>query len=163
MPISDSELNAILQQLGEAVSRVEALIREVPDNRWDDIVHTGEGAWTRRELLAHMAANDLRQLVRVRIGAGIAEPDDPATHEQELDVHVWNRARVAERAGSETAQLIEEMRQNREKLLRLLGGLTSEQRDRPMPFRGVPTPLADMIPTLIGHLDSHAQELVSGL
>ncbi|MGE0600759.1 MAG: DinB family protein [Dehalococcoidia bacterium] len=163
MAISQTEFDQILHDLNEAVSRVEALIRRVPADRWGDVVHTGEGAWTRRELLAHMAANDIRQLVRVRIGAGIPEPDDPATHEQELNVHEWNRARVSERAGSETEHLIEEMRENREKLVGLLRGLTLEQRDRPMPFRGTPTPLAVMVPILIGHLDSHAQELVAGL
>jgi hypothetical protein len=30
-----------------------------------------------------------------------------------------------------------------------------------MPFRGRPTPLADMVPVLLGHLEGHAAELVA--
>ncbi len=110
-----------------------------------------------------MAANDLRQLVRVRIGAGLPAPGDPDAHAAELETHAWNQARVDERAGAEVEALLEEMRANRTLLITLLRSLTPEQRDRPMPFRGVPTPLEDMVPVLIGHLDQHADELARGV
>ncbi len=149
----------LLTSLADALARVEAVVRRVPDDRWDDVIHTGDGAWTRRQLLAHMAANDLRQLVRVRIGAGIPEPGDDLAHAAELEVHDWNRARVGERAGRGTEELIDEMHANRAALIALLRSLTPAQRARPMPFRGEPTPLEAMVPTLIGHLDTHAAEL----
>ena len=53
-----------------------------------------------------MAANDLRQLVRNGIGAGIAEPGDEAEHPAELEPHEWNGARVAEREGRTVAELL---------------------------------------------------------
>ena len=152
-------LTSLLDSLADAERRVEAVARRVPNDRWDEIIHTGDGAWTRRQLLAHMAANDLRQLVRLRIGAGIPEPGDDLEHAAELEVHDWNRARVGERAGRGTGQLLDEMRANRAALIALLRGLTPEQRERPMPFRGEPTPLEVMVPMLIGHLDGHAAEL----
>ena len=162
MTLSKTEFESMLQDLSDAITRVEGLVREVDPAGWHEVIHTGDGAWSRRQLLAHMAANDLRQLVRIRIGAGIPEPGDDLEHAAELEVHDWNRARVNERAGVEVEELLTEMRQNRATLVALLRNLTPEQRERPMPFRGQPTPLADMIPVLIGHLDSHSRELLAG-
>ncbi len=157
------EFESLIQSLASASVRVEALVREVPVNRWEQVIHTGDGAWTRRQLLAHMAANDLRQLIRIRIGAGVPEPGDDLAHAAELEVDDWNRGRVRERQTLSVDTLVVEMRANRESLIALLRSLTPEQRDRMMPFRGEPTRLADMVPILIGHLDQHAQELVAGL
>lgn len=95
----------------------------------------------------------------IRIGAGIPHPGDTDAHAAELETHAWNQARVDERAEAEVDALLAEMRANRT----LLRNLTPGQRDRPMPFRGQPTPLAAMVPTLIGHLDQHAEELVQGI
>lgn len=161
--MDDSQLATILQSLSNGLDRVEALVGQVPLDRWAEVIHTGDGAWSRRQLLAHMAANDLRQLVRIRIGAGIPLPGDALEHAAELEVHDWNRARVSEREGEEVAALLGEMRQNRAALVSLLRSLTPDQRERMMPFRGVPTPLADLVPVLIVHLDNHAAELVAGL
>lgn len=155
--------DSLLHSLSEAAPRVEARARMVPAGRWDDVIQTGDGAWTRRQLLAHMAANDLRQLVRIRIGAGIPDPGDAAAHAAELETHAWNQARVDERHDAEVDALLAEMRANRALLATLLRSLTPGQRDRPMPFRGQPTPLADMVSTLIGHLDQHAEELLQGI
>jgi hypothetical protein len=159
--MDDAVFERLLAALLEAARRVEERVGQVDPAGWDEVIHTGDGAWTRRQLLAHMAANDLRQLVRIRIGAGVAEPGDDLEHAAELEVHDWNRARVAERAGLEAEDLVAEMRENREALLALLRRLTPAQRARPMPFRGVPTPLEEMVPVLIGHLDGHAAELLA--
>jgi hypothetical protein len=157
--MDDRTFKEIVVTLQAALTRVDGAVRRVPAERWDEVIHTGDGPWTRRELLAHMVSNDLRQLVRIRIGAGIAEPGDDAAHAAELDTHAWNRGRVAERSTRSVAELLREMRANRRLLLALLRSLTPAQRDRPMPFRGAPTPLAEMVPVLIGHLDQHTREL----
>jgi hypothetical protein len=95
------------------------------------------------------------------VGAGIAEPGDDVRLAEEQEVHDWNRARVAERADLEMEQLLAEMRANRDALIGLLRSLTPEQRDRPIPFRGEPRQLQDVVPILIGHLEGHAAELVA--
>ncbi|MGD9932134.1 MAG: DinB family protein [Dehalococcoidia bacterium] len=157
--MTDEDLDTIVATLVQSGDRVRARSMAVPATRWDEIVHTGDGPWTRRQLLAHMAANDLRQLVRIRLGAGIAEPGDAEAHELELDTHTWNAARVAERSRLAVPDLLAEMDRNRSALVALIGGLTQEQRSRLMPFRGVPTPLSEMVTGLTGHLESHAEEL----
>jgi len=157
--MDDTAFESLLGALGEAAIRVEAAVLRVPGDRWGEVVQTGDGAWTRRQLLAHMAANDLRQLIRVRVGAGIPEPDDEQAHAAELQTHDWNQARVAERAPCSVADLVAELRHNRQALITLLRSLTPAQRARPMPFRGEPTLLEEMVPALIGHLDQHAHEL----
>lgn len=157
--MEDAVFSSLVTSLLEAVGRVEAKVRDVPADRWGEVIHTGDGAWTRRQLLAHMAANDLRQLIRVRIGAGIAAPGDEVGRAEELEGDTWNMSRVAERAGREVEELVMEMRANRQSLIALLRTLTPAQRASPMPFRGRPTPLEAMVPALIGHLDAHAAEL----
>jgi len=159
--MNDQQFHHLIARLHEAQARVETVIRTVPAERWDDLVHSSDGAWRRRDLLAHMAGNDRRQLIRVRVGAGIPHDDDGAALAEEQQVHEWNQARVEERRGRTIHSLIAEMRHNRAELVALLTSLTTEQRDRPMPFRGTPTPLSEMIPTLIDHLDGHAQEIAA--
>lgn len=158
--MDDATFEGLIRALEEGAARVAAAVTNVPANAWDEVIHSGDGPWTRRHLLAHMAANDLRQLIRVRVGAGIPEPGDAAAHEAELDVHRWNAARVEERGGQPVAALVAELRANREALIALLRSLTPAQRDRPMPYRGTPTPLATMVGGIIGHLDAHAGELM---
>src|SRR5262249_34648009 len=97
--MDDATFAGVIAALNESGERVEGGVASVPEERWDDVIHSGDGAWSRRQLLAHIAANDLRQLVRVRIGAGIAEPGDEAEHTAELNVQVWNQAQVDRRAG----------------------------------------------------------------
>jgi hypothetical protein len=159
--MSVATLESMISQLEAALSRVEGIARAVPAGRWDDVIHTDEAAWTRRQLLAHMAANDLRQLVRVRVGAGVEEPKDAAELEAEQQVHEWNQTQVDFRADRAIERLIYEMHANRIALVVLLRRLTPEQRARPMPYRGTPTPLALMIETLIRHLDGHASEVAA--
>ena len=156
----DEEFESIVAELVASGSRVRERVSAVPPERWDDVVHTGDGPWTRRQLLAHMAANDLRQITRIRIGAGIGSADDEAEHERQLDVHRWNADRVNERRGASVAELLDEFEQHRAGLVKLLRGLTPQQRERPMPFRGTPTPLAEMVTGLIGHLEAHSDELL---
>lgn len=153
---------ALLRALDDARERVDSMIGRVPSAAWDEVIQTGDGTWTRRQLLSHMAANDLRQLIRIRVGAGIPLPTDPEDYEAQADVHTWNQARVDERAGRSVEDLRLELRINRDRLIALLISLTNEQRDRKMPFRGEPTPLPEMIRVLIGHLDQHAAELLAG-
>ena len=157
--MDDTTFESLMSTLSEALARVEQAARQVPADRWDDAVHTGDGGWTRRELLAHVAANDLRQLVRIRVGAGVAAPDDDAALAAEQRLHEWNQARVDERRRRSVDDLLDEMRAHRAELLALLRGLTPEQRARPMPYRGEPTPLEEMVPSLVAHLDLHAREL----
>jgi hypothetical protein len=160
--VTPSDFDAILTSLADAAERAEAAIRRVPSDRWQEVIHTGDGAWSRHQLLCHLAANDLRQLVRVRIGAGIPDPGDFEEHELELGDD-WNTLRVAERGDSDVETLIAEMRANRRTFIHLLRSLTTEQRNRPIPYRGVPTLIPDAVPTLIGHFDAHIEDLLSGL
>ena len=157
--MDDALFASLLAALAEAATRVEASVRAVPPGAWDEVIHSGDGPWSRRKLLAHMASNDLRQNVRVRIGASIAQPGAAAAYEEGSEVDAWNAARVAERAGHTVEELLAEMRANRASLIALLGGLTVDQRGCRMPFRGRTLPLEEMLPFVIGHIDQHAAEL----
>src|SRR5215213_2145811 len=85
--LNDLQFHHLIERLHEAQARVETVTRTVPAERWDDLVHSSDGAWRRRDLLAHMAGNDRRQLIRVRVGAGIPHDDDGAALAEEQQVH----------------------------------------------------------------------------
>jgi hypothetical protein len=86
-------------------------------------------------------------------------PEDADELEAEQRVHEWNQTQVDRRQGEDIERLLDEMRANRSSLVGLLRGLTPDQRDRPMPYRGTPTPLPEMVDTIIRHFDLHAGEL----
>jgi hypothetical protein len=157
--MDDTTFEELLTALREGPSLIETQVRAAPAEGWDRLVEQGEGGWSRRQLLAHIAANDLRQLTRIRVGAGLAEPADFAELQAEGQTDVWNQRQVDLRAGRSVDELLAEMHTHRSELVTLLQSLTPEQRARPMPFRGEPTPLTEMVPALLGHLAFHARQL----
>jgi hypothetical protein len=159
--VDDAAFHQLLSALREAPAAIEEQVRSVPAHRWVDVVLDGEVTWTRRELLAHIAANDLRQLTRVRVGAGIGTQRDVEALEEQGDVDRWNQAQVAARSGSSVEELLAEMQMHRRALIALLEQLTPEQRSREMPFRATRLPLEEMVPIMLDHLAQHARELAS--
>jgi hypothetical protein len=104
--VDERAFAGLLTSLREGPGLIEAQVRAVPADGWDDVVHDGEAGWSRRQLLAHIAANDQRQLTRVRVGAGIGTPADATLLEEQEDVDVWNRAQVAAREGRDVETIL---------------------------------------------------------
>lgn len=157
--MDDREYAALLDDLRGAVASLAEQLRAVPAGRWDDTVFAGENGWTRRQLLAHMASNDLRQITRVRIGAGIGNHTDEAMLAAQLEPDGWNQQQVEQRRGRSVEELLAELQTHRNALIALLESLTAEQRAREMPFRGGKAELSTMLPAVSGHLSEHAREI----
>jgi hypothetical protein len=151
----------LLNDLRDGPIAIERQMRTVPAERWDDPVYEGSDGFTRRRLLAHIAANDQRQVTRVRLGSGIGNAADEAAMAEQGDVDVWNRAQVNARAGRSVDDLLAEMHACRAELVSLLESLTPEQRSRQMPFRDQRLPLTEMVPILLDHLAGHARDIAS--
>lgn len=158
-PIDDATFAELLVRLREGAEAVEAEVLRVPADRWDQAMPGYESGWTRRQLLAHIAANDQRQITRVRVGAAIGTPADEEALARQGDTDGWNRQQVADRAGRSVDELLVEMHQRRGELIALLQRLTPAQRSQPMPFRATYRPLTEMVPMLLDHLAQHARAL----
>lgn len=157
--MTDAEFDQLLADLRDAPARIEAQLAAVPADGWDDVVHEGEGGFTRRQILAHVASNDQRQMTRVRVGSGIGGPADEADLAAQADLDVWNREQVEARAGRMPAELIAEMHARRREFLALLESLSPEQRSRPIPFRGRTGPLTELAALIVEHGAGHAREI----
>ncbi len=157
--MNDETFAELVQRLEAGIAQIATLMTAVPAERWDTPLPHGEGGWTRRQLLAHMAANDQRQLTRVRVGTGIGGVADESTMKEQGDVHVWNQQQVDLRAGRSLEELLAEMRTQRTELVALLQSLTQEQRSRQIPLRGEQVPLSTLVSAVLDHFVQHAQEI----
>ena len=110
---------ATLQRRREGVLRA---VYSVADEAWDEETEADPG-WTYKDLLIHLATNDLRHQIRLRnvLGEG-----DEAALESLLDVDGWNERERRARSGRGAAEIIDEMAENRHDLLRLLVRLKPE-------------------------------------
>ncbi len=159
--MDDQTFAGLISELRESATQVEAQIRSVPAGRWDEVTPGAEAGWTRRQLLAHMATNDLRQITRVRVGAGIGSQADRDALSEQADVDVWNRAQVEQRRDRSIDELVAELQAHRAEFIVLLESLSPEQRSQLMPFRGDRLPLTTGVPMIIGHLAEHAREVAN--
>ena len=137
----------------------EGLLRavySVADDAWDE--ESPCPGWTSRDVLAHVASNELR--VHARLRALLGEP-----HEAELealrDEAGWNQAAVQERRGRSVRQLVDELAANRHQTLRLLSRLQPQHLSAPIALADGSTcnvlPYIDMF---TGHESGHASNLV---
>lgn len=69
--VTNEEFASLGAELAASGSRVRKCVLNMPAECLEDVVHAGDGPWTGRPLLAHIAANDLRPTARIRTGAGI--------------------------------------------------------------------------------------------
>ena len=93
----------------------------VADDAWDEpSPHAG---WTYREVLAHLAANDLRAGIRLR--AVLGEPDE-AELAALRDVRGWNQRSVEERRECPIDELMDELAALRYETLRCMSRLQEE-------------------------------------
>ena len=158
--MDSKELQRQIAELEAMVVKIEEQARSVPDDRWDAPLHLGEEGWTRRQLLAHVASNDLRQMVRLRLGAGVREPGDFEEFYKQSDVDGWNRHQVQLRRSRSVDALISEMHFNRSGLVALLEKLTTDQRERArINRRGQLMTLAEWFPMLLQHDADHIREV----
>ena len=96
-------------------------VYSVADDAWDEEAAADPG-WTHKDILAHVAANDLRNHVRLRAVLGEGDPAVAAT----LTTTERNQVTVEERRGRPVPELVDELAGNRHETLRILSRLRPE-------------------------------------
>ncbi len=95
-------------------------VYSVADDAWDE--EAAAPGWTYKDLLAHVAANDLRHHTRLRAVLGEGDPPEAAT----LTTTERNQVSVEERRGRPGPELVDELAGNRCETLRILSRLRPE-------------------------------------
>lgn len=145
---------ATLQRRREGVLRT---VYSIADDAWDDETEADPG-WTYRDLLIHLATNDLRHQIRLR--AVLGEGDEAAL-ESLLDVDRWNEGERQARAGRPVSELIDEIALARYDLLRLLARLRPEHLPTEIFIReGMIVKAADYVDVISTHESRHGGQLL---
>jgi hypothetical protein len=153
LPEIDAKLGA-LQRRREGVLRA---VYSVAEDAWDEEAEADPG-WTYKDLLVHIATNDLRHHIRLRnvLGEG-----DAAALESLLDVDGWNERERQARRERSLAEVIDEMAANRQELLRLLARLEPAHLASEIFIRdGMIVKAGDYVEVIGAHESRHGGQLV---
>lgn len=151
------EIEAAFGTLSRGRDSLLRAVYSVADDAWDEPA-TDHPDWTNKDVLAHVAANDLRPHARFRVllGEGDQAEVDAVNRTDE-----WNEARVDERRDRNVRQLIDELLANRDQTMALLARMKPEHLSQTLslsPDRTVT--LANYLPMFREHEAMHAGQLV---
>jgi hypothetical protein len=147
-------IDALLKRLASAPERATGVALPLRPEAWDMPV---AGEWTRRQMLAHLATNDLRAMLRIRAALGEANADELAAVK---GTDAWNQAQVAAREGASIEALLTEYRANRRSLIRLLQSIPPERFGEIAVARaGAAMPLSEYLSRIDRHDDEHIAQI----
>jgi hypothetical protein len=134
-------------------------IYSVADDAWDIPAHSESPVWTYKDVLAHVATNDLRPQVRFRAVMGNA---DEAEQQRILRTDEWNEEQVSRLRGKTVREIIDEMQANRHDAMVLISQLKPEHLRKMVRFAdGREFSMRDYVAFLGEHDSMHAGELVA--
>jgi hypothetical protein len=132
-------------------------IYSVAGQAWESPAYGGEG-WTHRDILAHVATNDLRPQTRLRSVLG---DHDEAAMAALLRTAEWNEEHIAPLRSKSVHEVIEVMQANRHDTLVLIGRLKPEHLPKTIRLGdGREVLVADYIAVMGEHDSIHAGQLV---
>ncbi|HEY5624986.1 MAG TPA: maleylpyruvate isomerase N-terminal domain-containing protein [Dehalococcoidia bacterium] len=134
-------------------------VYSVAGDAWDAPAH-GEGGWTYKGVLTHVASNEERLQIRFRSAAGKAPQ---AEIDAVNDVDAWNQEKVRALASATPAQLVDEFLKGRNDTLEVLAGFERPDLEGSVTVAGGEgVPLLDFIDRVSNHTSWHAGQLVPG-
>jgi len=128
----------------------------VADEAWDE--PSPDPGWTYRDVLAHVASNELRAQARLRSVFGQA---DEAELKAINDIDGWNQRAVEERRARSVRELVDELAARRQETLRLLSGFRPEHLSTPITLAdGSTCNVLEYIDMFTHHVSEHAAQLI---
>jgi hypothetical protein len=140
----------------------EGLLRaiySVADDAWDERA-VGEGQqWTNKDVLAHVATNDLRPQARFR---GVMGQWDEDEQKRILQTNEWNEEMVSQARGKSVRETIDTMQANRHDTMVLISRLKPEHITATVRFAdGREVSIQNYVGFLGEHDSMHAGQLVA--
>jgi predicted DNA-binding ribbon-helix-helix protein len=151
------EIEATLRAMTRYREGFIRAVYSVAEDAWDEEASSAPG-WSYKDLLAHVASNDLRAQTRLR--ALLGERDDAELAALE-DEDAWNLREVEKRRGHTFPQLVEELDANRHDTIEILSRIRSEHHSTHMPLaHGETATPTEYIEMVSGHEARHGAQLV---
>ena len=147
----------IIDTIKQGITKVEQTYHGLSEDQLATRVHAdqGEGGWTARELLAHLAGRQPSYDMMFRMAAGEAPPGGG-----EFNVHDWNKRLIDERVGKGKDELLAEFRQVHEQLIQRVSDTPDETLGKTIMGPRGETTFADMLKGSGGmHSMNHAEEV----
>jgi hypothetical protein len=150
------EIKATLRTLTRHREGAMRAAYSVADEAWEE--ESALLGWTCKDILTHLASNDIRHEVRLR--AALGEGDAAAQRSLE-DVDGWNERARQERHGLSVRELIDEMAAHRQEVMRLLSRLRPEHMSASISLPdGKSYSPPDYIEMFSGHEARHGGQLI---
>jgi hypothetical protein len=156
----DAALDESLRLMRRGRDGLLRAVYSVADDAWDEVAHSGEGPnWTYRDVLAHVATNDLRPQARFR---GVMGQWDEAEQQRLLQTAEWNEEQVSQLRGKNVREIVDVMAANRHDTMVQLSQLRPEHMDKTVRFAdGREVTVKDYVAFLGEHDSMHAGEFVA--
>jgi hypothetical protein len=149
----------IIATIQAGTADVQRTFGPLDDAQLETPVHTGEGGWTARDLLAHLAA---RQPVNDRL-LGLAQAD-AEPFPSNFDPDAWNQTLVAAQASKSKEALLAQFQGVQDRLVAAAQDLPDDVLSRAIPLPMGEAPLGDVLAMAGGaHASHHAQEVAQAL
>lgn len=150
----------IIAAIRQGEERVARTFGGLTDEQLATRVHEGEGGWTAKEVLAHLAG---RQQGYDRT-FWLAEVGPPPGGLAGFDVDDWNRQRIDERIGKSRDDLLAEFRQVHDALIARVRETPDDLLQKPIPRPQFAVPLGDALAGAGGrHSINHSAEVEQAL
>jgi len=131
-------------------------VDSVADEAWDE--PSPDPDWTYRDVLAHVASNELRVHARLRSVFGQA---DEAELKAINDIDGWNQREVEARRGHSVPALVDELATHRRETLRLLSAFRPKHLSTPIALAdGSTCSVLEYTEMFTQHQSEHAGQLV---
>ncbi len=145
----------IVESIRQGAAQVRRTFGSLSDEQLRTPVHRGEGGWTAKEVLAHLAA---RQPVNDRLL--LMASGDRTALATASTIDDWNHSLVEERVSVSRDALLDEFQAVQDALAAQVMTLPDELLARPIPLPQGEVPLGDLMGMAGGaHATHHAQEV----
>ena len=150
------EIDATLRTLTRHRDATLRAVYSVADEAWEE--ESALAGWTYRDILTHLASNDIRHEIRLRAALG---EGDPAELRSLDDVDGWNERARQERRGLGARELIDELAAHRQGVMRLLSRFRPEHMSAAISLPdGRKFPPPEYVEMFSAHEARHAGQLV---
>lgn len=147
----------IIDAIEQGIQKVEQTYNGLSEDQLATKVHAdqGEGGWSAREVLAHMAGRSASHDMMFSMAEGQAPSGGG-----DFNPDAWNKRFVDERAGRDKDELLAEFRQVHERLIQRVRDTPDEELQKTIMGPRGETTLADMLKGSGGmHSINHAREV----
>jgi uncharacterized protein (TIGR03083 family) len=151
------EIEAAIDALHATHRDLLRAVDSVPDEAWDQ--PSPDPGWTHRDVLAHIASNELRVHARLRSIFGRA---DEAELKAINDIDGWNQREVESRRDRSVPDLVDELATHRRETLRLLAAFDPERLSAPITLAdGGTCSVLEYTEMFTHHVSEHAAQLAA--